>query len=325
MMAMAEQAASCDRSYNSQAKILENVQPKQFETVSGVLEELKAKNKGQYYENIVEKCHTEHGRTECKTASVIETAIQKEAIYNVMYRGKKAFRIKERNTVIIRDMNGSESASKQQNDLSFQTEFCDFKRHVLDTLADLNSSLQKLSSEMNNISSKHSPIQPQSMGNGTPERSIISVLEAKISSIERQLDEKQKVIELLIGLGPKQQANLKQASSNNNTINISKAGTENKQHATNTAASNQLGIDNTTHGKKTKNKKKKTPNNNNGEEVQRPQGNKTVGEKSQETEENLSTNDFNGYSDERKKITIIGDSMLNGIIDRGLSNRDHKV
>eukprot|EP00112_Aurelia_sp_Birch-Aquarium-sp1_P024785 Seg7982.1 transcript_id=Seg7982.1/GoldUCD/mRNA.D3Y31 product="hypothetical protein" protein_id=Seg7982.1/GoldUCD/D3Y31 len=116
------------------------------------------------------------------------------------------------------------------------------------------------------------------------------------------LDEK-KVIELLIGLGPKQQANLKRASSNNNTINSSNAGTENEQHATNTAAYNQLGIDNITHGKK--NKKKKTPNNNNGEEVQRPQGNKTVGEQSQETEEYLSTNDFNGYSDERKKITII--------------------
>ena len=277
---MAEQAASCDRSSKSQAEVWDNVHPKEIQTVIGVLEELKAKSKGQYYENIIEKCHTEHGWTECMTASLIESAIQKDAIYDVMYRGKKAFRIKERNTAIIRDMNGSDSNSKQQNDLSFQIDYRDFKQHVWDSLADLNSSLRNLSSEMNNINSKFSPIQPKSAGNGTPDRSIISVLEARISSLERQLDEKQRVIELLIGSGPKQQANPTQASSNNNAQNSSHVSsnseTQNKQLGINTTSSPQLGADSTTHGKKTKNKKKKTPNNNNGEEVQRPQENETV-------------------------------------------------
>ena len=249
-----------------------------------------------------------------------------------MYRGKKAFRIKERNTVMIRDMNGSDSTSKQQNDLSFQTDYRDFKQHVWDSLADLNSALRNLSSEMNSINSKFSPIQSQSTGQ-TPDRSIISVLEARISSLERQLDEKQRVIELLIGLGPKQQANPTQANSNNNTKTSSQLSsnsssdleTQNKQKGINTAASFHLGTDSTALGKKTKNKKMKTANNNNGEEVQRPQGNKTLPEQSQEREENLSSNNFNGNSDERKKITIVGDSMLNGIVDRGLSSREHKV
>ena len=325
---MAEQAASCDRSSNGEAKVLDNAHPKEIEIIIGILEELKAKSKGQYYENIIEKCHTEHGWTECKAASVIESAIKNEAIYDVVYRGKKAFRIKERNTVMIRDMNGSDSTSKQQNDLSFQTVYHDFKQHVWDSLADLNSALRNLSSEMNSINSKFSPIQSQSTGK-TPDRSIISVLEARISSLERQLDEKQRVIELLIGSGPKQQANPTQANSNNNTKKSSQLSsnleTQNKQKRINTAASSHLGTDSTALGKKTKNKKKKTANNNNGEEVQRPQGNKTLPEQSQEREENLSTNNLNGNSDERKKITIIGDSMLNGIVDRGLSNREHKV
>ena len=135
-------------------------------------------------------------------------------------------------------MNGSDSNSKQQNDLSFQIDYRDFKQHVWDSLADLNSSLRNLSSEMNNINSKFSPIQPKSVGNGTPDRSIISVLEARISSLERQLDEKQRVIELLIGSGPKQQANPTQASSSNNAQKSSHVSsnseTQNKQLGINT-------------------------------------------------------------------------------------------
>ena len=87
------------------------------------LEELKAKSRGQNYANIVERCQTEHGWIESKTASVIELAIQNEAIYKTVYRGKKTFRINEPNKVIIRDVCENDSTLKQKQDVSCQNDY----------------------------------------------------------------------------------------------------------------------------------------------------------------------------------------------------------
>ena len=95
----------------------------EIDIIIGVLEELKAKSKGQKYANIVERCQTEHGWFESKTASVIELAIQNEAIYETIYRGKNTFRINEPNKVIIRDVCENDSTPKQKQDVSCQNDY----------------------------------------------------------------------------------------------------------------------------------------------------------------------------------------------------------
>ena len=298
--------------------------------IIGTLEELKAKSKGQNYANIVERCQTEHGWFESKTASVIELAIQNEAIYETMYRGKKTFRINDPNKVIIRDVCENDSTPKQKLDVSCQNDYHESNQLALASITDLISIVNNLSHDLN----KTTLNQHQGMGNGSNSRSIITILEARICSLERQLDEKQTIIELLIGsnLGQRQQPFLEESpnNSNNNVDNSnnnksSTAKKQDKKHFSNTTASYQLGIDNTP-GKKAKSKKAEKPQNNDANDVQYTQGRNTAIEQSQVSTKGLpSSNTENTSEREKKKITIIGDSMLNGINDRGLNNKKRKV
>ena len=86
---MADQGASSGLCPANIINTRERDGTEEIDIIIGILEELKAKSKGQNYANIVERCQTEHGWIESMTASVIELVIQNEAIYETIYRGKK--------------------------------------------------------------------------------------------------------------------------------------------------------------------------------------------------------------------------------------------
>ena len=81
---MADQGASCGLCLANIVNTRERDGTEEIDIIIGILEELKAKSKGQNYANIVETCQNEHGWFESKTASVIELAIQSEAIYETI-------------------------------------------------------------------------------------------------------------------------------------------------------------------------------------------------------------------------------------------------
>ena len=175
------------------------------------------------------------------------------------------------------------------------------------------------------------------MGNGSNSRSIITILEARNCSLERQLEEK-KISELLIGsnLGKRQQPFLEESPNNcNNNVDNSNnnesstAKKQDKKHFSNTTASYHLGIDHTL-GKKAKSKKAEKPQTNDANDVQDTQGRNTAIEQRQVSAKGLPSSNTKDASEntserEKKKITIIGDSMLNGMNDRGLNNKKIKV
>ena len=140
---------------------------------------------------------------------------------------KKTFRINEPNKVIIRDVCENDSTPMQKQDVSTQQEYQELSQQLLTSITDLSFSLQNLSNDLNKTSCN----QHQCMGSGTHNWSIVTTLEARICSLERQLDEKQKIIELLIGsnLGHRQQQILEESINNSKSNVVNSDNNESSQ------------------------------------------------------------------------------------------------
>ena len=295
---------------------------KRDETIIGdVLDKLKKRGKGQYPENICEFCKREYGWSRERTSLAIELAIKQNIIKEATYGGKISYRKSYSNipSIIIHDnlqQSKIESIDNQSQTEKGQTsdDFIDFKRKVWNDLVLLKSTLNDMAAA-----------QPKPYP--TDDSPLIRCLYERIASLERQLDDKQRIISALIE---------KQSPISYNSEG--KIGQESglsyeEKNKTESNNSNKSNPNNSVIEKKKAKKKNKKKRNN-----ELHNATDTAVEKvpscHTDTIENGASNVVDKCENEhgnenmegprRLNITVVGDSILNGIEEKGLSKK-HRV
>ena len=160
------------------------------------LSELRKKRKGKYYENIVGYIKNNHGWADDLIAQVIESMIGENLIHKVKVNEKFSYRVVKNDTAYFFDKsstcmdnsptNDAENASTNSDSYfkesfnTLQQDFVDFQLFVTNKLAEL-SEYSCTCTKVN-----HSPVESSDE---------IKILKNHINSLERQLNEKQKVID----------------------------------------------------------------------------------------------------------------------------------
>ena len=291
---------------------------KDVETVVEASETLKRMNKGRYREKILDFCLSKHGMSHETTNSALDEAIQQQKLYTTVVHGKQSYRKYDEKIYIEDDQESCYTQTDPTTEKQFITKQ-DFERFVID-FEDFKRYMQcemlSIKADVANRQRSYSP--PK-----TPDKdreALVRTLNERILSLEKQLNEKQYVIQKLfdrpsqnlttsfheIPNGQKHNASQKMYPSGQ-THNISQTTTneEQKEKPSNNSKSNL----------KTPTTKKETSkgaatNINANSKQQQPDPNIT---KAKQTTGNT-----------RKRVTIVGDSILNGIYEEGLQ-KSHNV
>ena len=294
---------------------------KRDETIIGdVLDKLKKRGKGQYPENIFEFCKREHGWSRERTSLAIELAITQNIIKEATYGGKISYRKNDSNipSVVIHDnqkQSRIESIDNQKQTKQGQTDdYTDFKRTVWNDLVLLKSTLNDMAAAQP---------KPYPMDDSP----LIRCLYERIASLERQLDDKQRIISALI-----------EKQSPVSYISEGKFGQETglsyeEKNKTESNNSNKSNSNNSVIEKKTakkKNKKKRKHELHNATDTavdKAPSGHTDTMENGASNVDEKSENEHGNKkveSPRKLNITVVGDSILNGIEEKGLSKK-HRV
>ena len=152
------------------------------------LETLKKKKIGQYQENVVELCTEEYGWTEAAK----KHSISKEVASS---NNKKSYRVTNQNVVKIQQNDQPLCLGFNNNDAD---DFVEFKKFIHSEILSLKAQVtHKI----------QSPVREQEPGQETDYmKDLIRSLQDRIVSLERQLQQKQWIIEKLLD-GPKENVN----------------------------------------------------------------------------------------------------------------------
>ena len=160
--------------------------------IINALERLKKKHKGQYLDNICDVCTNEHGWERETTMTAIEVAIKRGLIHETVMNNEVSYCITSTpmvtihdNTVPVCTQTDFHETTRDDDLHNLQTQFLEFKRYAFDELAVLRSKQSTVDSEDNYL------------------KPLLRSMEHRIISLERQLEDKQRIIEKLIA-GPKQ-------------------------------------------------------------------------------------------------------------------------
>ena len=262
-----------------------------METVIEASEVLRKMNKGRYREKILEFCLSKHGLSQESTNAALDEAIKQKKMYTSVVHGKQSYR-KYDDKICIEDDKEScytQTDPTTQNDCiskqdfeRFLTDFEDFKKYIHCEMLSIKAD------EASRQKPKNPPISPD----GDCE-ALVRTLNERIMSLERQLHEKQYVIQKLFE-GPKQNQKTSfheiPREHNNNTSQTSPNEEQKRKPTT---------IKDTNKGDASTNSKQH-----------------------QNQTNNTRTKLKNGSI--RKSIAIVGDSILNGIHEEGLQ-KAHNV
>lgn len=228
-----------------------------FTEILSLLNELRLKRKGQNLINISELATKTYNWTADQTEEELEKAEKENLIKKWTVNNRISYRL-TKEVVRIVDNTDSCATQTEQDNLdynTFQSDFIEFKKHVFQELSFLKSSCK--------YSSPTPEIEHDSF--------VVQCLKNHISSLERQLADKQKTIDSLLG-----------ANISPHINNVNKNSKDDFKNFTNKIAT----------------KKSKSP-----------------------VKNKLNISDRKITND--KKIVIIGDSMLNGLVEKGF--KDNKV
>ena len=275
---------------------------KDVETVVEASEILKKMNKGRYREKILEFCQSKHGMSQENANAALDEAIKQKKMYTSVVHGKQSYR-KYDDKICIED---DKESCYTQTDPSTQNEFIskqDFERFLID----FEDFKRYVHCEMLSIKADVASRQKSQNPPKSPDRdreALVRTLNERILSLEKQLHEKQYVIQKLFD-GPKQNptTNFHEIPSGQNN-NASQTIT-NEEQKRKPCDSSKLNSKAPT-AKKDTNK----GDTNTNSKQQRQDSNNT---KAKQT---------NGST--RKRVTIVGDSILNGIYEEGLQ-KAHNV
>ena len=280
---------------------------------------VRKKSKGQYLENIAEICATEYKWSSDETTHALKVAKANNLIKEVLFNEKISYRIIEStndNTVHV------ESESYESDSIADTvvlgvdgtTDFEDFKKFIQGEVLDLKSQLET-----------RLPLAPRHVIDY--ERAFIKSLEHRIVSLEKQLDDKQSIINKLLAERALSNFNVLGQRGNHSTV-VRDNGTysaDSKDTKTSTPANKEIkGLS------KQQQSAANVSTTRNPEQQNKPRS-KPAGDKKK-----LETSSVNGNEEQektqpekkntRKRVFIIGDSILNGISENGLNKRhDVKV
>ena len=161
------------------------------DVVFKALNELRKKRKGQFIENITAVIKMNYGWSSDLIHKVIEDMVSSGLLLKVTVNKKVSYRTIKKDDVVVFD-NITPTQNKDDSDdykslyNNLNQEFLDFKKYVFDELALLR--------EKSVDKTYNSPSQFNHNNSGD----LISCLNERINSLEQQLKDKQKVIEMLI-------------------------------------------------------------------------------------------------------------------------------
>ena len=191
-----------------------------------VLERVKKKGKGQYFENIAPECASEYGWNGPKVLQALKTAIKSNCIKEVHCNGKISYRkvdAQGKNVCIRDEITATHTDAQDENETSndqpesapstsymtdmLYNEFQDFKRHVLDEIASIKYPPNKETEDMAK----------------SYEKALIRSLEMRIISVEKQTEQKQSTIDKLLHIIDTHLQNQAKTTSNESQESCSNA------------------------------------------------------------------------------------------------------
>jgi len=244
--------------------------------ITDALDNLKQRHIGQYLENIVEFCQKEHTWDRLKTEAVLQHAIQAEIIYTAPSNNKLSYR-KRCQDIIIQD---------NVKSVEIQTETVDTDH---EDIANIKNDVEELKRFTHNeiLSLRAQTYNGNYNGReDTHLKLLLKSFEERIDSLEKQLEEKQKIIEKLLDW-PNSHIN------KDSHYNVAYPMREREEC-----------------NKKCKEPKTKEPKNTNKENL-----NETP--RSLESKKNK-PKAKDPSEIQRKDVVIIGDSILNGLNEQGM-------
>ena len=263
-----------------------------------VIKKQKVGQQGQYFDNIFEICSKEHGWDREDTLAAINAAKNGNVITEVPNNGKISYRKADRKAIIIQDATNlkdskvTEATTDSDALDTLVTDFQEFKRFVASEICTIKE-VEKTRKE---------PKKPNE-GEGHYAKALIRSLEERILSLKRQLEQKQIIIVKLL-------ENQRPSQGNPKTLTTSDHG-NNKCPMRITEKTNE---------------QESEPKERKGESAKEKKvlSDREVNALEKEKSRATNRNESGDKESTRKKITIIGDSILNGISKFGLK-RKHNV
>ena len=293
------------------------------------IEMVKEKNKGQYLINISEICLAEYGWSQETTAAMLQRAQEQKLIHTVISHQKISYRISSHPKIYIEDDRESiaTQTEHEQDEIfyhpnsldSLQNDLEDFKRFSHGEILSLKAQLAPRPRE--------SPHKSSGPNYEALQEAFIRSLQDRIISLERQLSEKQETIGKLFEKLLEKPRPTESYNVNKNNCHCIQSSLLGESDSVEKRAQAQAPENKESPQKKESNEprsKEKKQKNKNNEST-----NSSTGSAPQETtkeskDSQQSKAEPSKADKKRKKIIIIGDSILNGLDEIGLQ-RNHNV
>ena len=259
----------------------------------------KQKKQGFYIENIANTCYTEFGWPKDMTIASLKRAEELDRIYITVSSNKQSYRIKNPSVTPCHDElasttqpgNVHETNSSTTLD-AFQRDFEDFKRFSHAEILSLKAQISPKSHE--------SPTRSSQGRIEAMQEALIRSLHERIFSLERQLSDKQEIIQKLL----------------ENSFERPLRPTE---------THSPMGT--TTTPQPVLNKEASKKSMNNKQTVTKSTGTESIATNKINPGESCesASDDKRDDKHEKKRVIIVGDSILNGINEKGLTKKNHTV
>ena len=265
-----------------------------------VIDIIKKKGCVQSRSNIVETCENVLTWSRERALAAIDAAKDQKVIIEVKAHGKILYRRNSDINVYFEDVPSQEPKSPDSSNeiQALWDDFRDFKKCMWDEMASFRISLQEADSGSNETRAAQA------------EKALINSLYERIHSLERQLGEKQIIISTL--LDTKRQGEGLRPMNSTSPIKTSQA------------ADNSIVVIDNDKGNNVTTKDKGNAGETQKEQKNRSQGTDKASQKQNNGEKIPAVQNQPSAPKQKLHITIVGDSMMNGINDKGLS-RDHHV
>ena len=307
-----------------------------------ILERVKKKGKGQYFENIALECASKYDWNRPKVLEELKTAVKSNCIKEVPFNGKISYRKVDTQgkNVCIRDeiaaAHTDAHTDAQDKDKTpsvepepapstscltdmLYNEFQDFKRHVLDETASI----------------KYPPKKETEDTAKSYEKALFKSQEMRMISVEKQMEQKQSIIDKLLHIIDTHQQNqvkttsIESPQSCNTTKENKNADDKLKTKAKQPQEKKRIGNPSgeTTESLPDKNEKSGGPiEKKKGKQQEEKEVSQENREPTNANDEEIkeSSDDKKGRQNVKKRVFVIGGSITNGMNDRGLSTK-HNV
>ena len=262
--------------------------------VMEALDKVRKKHNGQYLENIVETCSSEYGLDQIATMAAIEKAKEKGLLLEVHVNQKISYRRPNTKKVIIEDfvdlsMDKNEPTDSGRKYVELD-DYHDFKSLV-------HAEVQSMKARIDDTAAD------QLSGMDPLVRILIHSFKDRIASLEKQLDEKQKLIEKLM-----ERPIFETVQKQNRNVDVNSPMTTGATPGAGTVVQNN--------GPSNEKKEQKNPKPQGKEVDSMTEQNSNRTPKEQDDPTKTATK-----KPTRKKVVIIGDSLLNGLEENKMRRR----